>query len=355
MLVEPAPQSKNLILHLFTSSRGVDDVIGCGLRHLLEHLSATGLNDTLDTRLEAEGAFLTAHTMRDAMDFEIQLPPGKLDLGLAALREVMASSGWSNATVKREVGIIKQEIALRDDPAQLGQAAWMAAYGPAGADPLGDPAVLDAATPAAMEDVRKAVFATSNITLVIEGPVQLNEGIAAGRKFLEKMPSVEADLHRGRFPLAKAGNVTVDAAGEARAVAVPGVDKPSCAATICAALAIASEVRDSFVTYTPSISNGLVIVGVTDSNSRLTSFLETIDASAADGLFERGHRLGVRWGMREIGTPESSAANRGLLMVQQATSKFETLQAQLAGVSQADFRKAVLAFRTRAAEVTGTR
>lgn len=355
LLVEPAMKAKSITVHLFASARGVDESKGSGLRHLLEHLSVKGADGALDERLESKGCFLRAETMRDAMDIEISLPPGKLEVGLAALKEILGVHDFDATGIKREVGIIKEEIALRDDAGSLAAEGWKLVYGGSGEDPIGDAATLDSATAEEVSKVCKATFASANLALVIEGPVTLNDATDAGKALLAALPASHADLKHERSPLAVAPTRgEANATGEARCLAVPGIGDSRCAASLCAALALASEVKDAFVTYTPSLDAGLVTVGVTDSVGRLSHLVDGLDAAGIDALYGRGLRLAWSWSLRQIATPEASAYVRGLLLVQDPLAKFEVLQERIAKVTSAEFRTAVIGFRTRAATVVGT-
>jgi len=107
--------AKSLVVELFAASRGTEEApINNGLRHLLEHLIAKGPSGDLDKRLETAGGFLTAETGRDTMSFRVNLPPGKLDLGLRTLGEVMQMPVVTTETIQREAAIVAQEAALRD-------------------------------------------------------------------------------------------------------------------------------------------------------------------------------------------------------------------------------------------------
>ena len=103
ILVERVPRSANVSLQLFAGTRGIE--ADRGQRHLLEHLVARGSKQDLDSRLEAEGAFLRPQTLRDAMVFEVLLPPGKLKLGLSALRDIVRARVFSKERIAKEIRI----------------------------------------------------------------------------------------------------------------------------------------------------------------------------------------------------------------------------------------------------------
>jgi hypothetical protein len=209
---------------------------------------------------------------------------------------------------------------------------------------MGDLAAIKATTPDALEATRKATFATGNLLLVIDGPIGLTEGTKQGVVFLSKLPATKADAGADRIPMPGPGRVEVEAFGEARGLPVPPLGDPVCIARLCAALAIASELQDAYVTYTPSALNGMVIVGQVGQIGKLGKFIDGLDDGAADGMLERARLLGARWAVRQVGTPEASAYTRGLLMSRNVRFRFESVQEAVAHVSVADFRAAIASF-----------
>ena len=344
LLVEPAPQAKNVTVHLFAAARGVDETKTSGLRHLLEHLCVKGPDGKLDERLESNGAFLRARTFRDALDVQIDVPPGKLQIAFDALSEVLQTGGWTATDIAREAGVIEQELALQPDDAALTSALWRQAYGGNGADPMGDLATIQATTPEALEATRRATFACGNLVLVIEGPIGLTVGTKQGVAFLSKLTTGKSDLGVVRIPKSGPGRVEVEAYGEARGVPVPPLSDPICVARLCAALAIASELQDAYMTYTPSALNGMVVVGQVGEVGKLGKFIDSLDDGAADGLLERGRILGARWAARQVDSPEASGFTRGLLMSRNVRFHFESVQEAMAHVSVAEFRAAIASF-----------
>src|SRR5688500_7954220 len=68
VLVERMPAATSLSVQLFASARAVPESKQThGWRHLLEHLVARGPKGDIDARLESQGAFMRARTLRDAM------------------------------------------------------------------------------------------------------------------------------------------------------------------------------------------------------------------------------------------------------------------------------------------------
>ena len=344
LIVEPAPQSLSLAVHLFAASRGVDESKTSGLRHLLEHLCVKGVDGKLDARLETAGAFLRARTLRDAMDIEVDVPPGKLSLAFDALGEVMRTGGWTPEDIAREAGVIEQESVLQSEDAILTASLWRQAYGGDGYDPMGDPATVKAATPAALEAVRRATFSSANLLLYIVGPIALKEGTAEGIAYLTKLPPGTADAGGVRSAKAGPGRQEVEAFGEARGVPVPSISDPVCVARLCAALAIAASLPDAYVTYTPSALNGMVVVGMVGQIGMLGKFIDDLDEGTADEMLPRAKLLGGRWAAQQVGTPEASARVRGHLGCRNSRIRFENVADAISSLSAAEFRAAIASF-----------
>lgn len=345
LLVEPAAQAKNLTVHLFASAAGVDESKTSGMRHLLEHLCVKGHDGKLDERLESAGAFLQARTLRDAMDIEVDVPPGDLQMAFDALSDVMRGGGWSASDIAREAGVIEQEIALQPESGALASSLWAQAYGGNGYDPLGDIATIKATTPEQLEALRRETFASANLVLVIAGPIDLRSGIKLGTSYLNLLPATKADGAPVRAAKPGPGRAEVDAFGEARGVPAPPLSDSECVAKLCAALAIASELKDAFVTYTPSALGGMVIVGQVGEVGTLGKFIDALDEGDADEMLARARVLGHRWAIRQ-GDGVNSGYTRGLLMCRNPRFQFDNVSDAIDQISVADFRAAILAFNS---------
>ena len=312
VLVERVPNATRLYTRLFLSARGAEDTPAThGLRHLLEHLLATGRDGRLDERLEREGAFLGPQTLRDAVEFDCDAPSGKLDLALGALGEMLRLRPLTQEAIGREVGVVRQEGALQSPSARLSTAAWRVAYGDAALAPFGDPEAMRRTTPAAMAELHRRLCAGPNLVIVVAGDVDLDKATAAAASVVRAAPRLEA-----RFsvrPEGKGGEAEAEAYGEARALPVPAYDSPRTVAALAAALALASGVETAFVTYTPSGRPGLVIVGQTGENSGLGA---KIDGANAASLWRRGRLLARLWLQRQTADPSANASLRGLLLAQ---------------------------------------
>lgn len=342
ILVERVPGASRVWTRLILSSRGAEDKPAThGFRHLLEHLVATGRDGRIDGRLEREGAFLTAETLRDASIFSCDAPAAKLDLALGALGEMLRLRPLSAADLSREVGILRQEGALLDPSVRLSTAAWRVAYGTQGLSPFGDLSALRSATPEAISALHARLCAGPNLVVVIAGDVDLDRATAAAASLVRTAPKVDGAF--AARDAAKGGATEVDEVlGEVRALPVPGYDEPRTVAALAAALSIGSDLDDAFVTYTPSIRPGLVVLGRSGESSGLAA---RVDAANAAALWPRARRLADAWLRRQTASPGTNATLRGLLLAQSIDATPDRMRDAIAAMSYAQFAEAVGAFK----------
>lgn len=355
VMVERIPNAKVLSVQLFVGAAPAPDTgATSGLRHLLEHLAARGRDGSIDLELETAGAFLQARTYRPATVYEVTLGPGQLQLGLKAVAEVLHSAPATPEGIAKEAVIIGQEGALRDDTARLGAAAWTQAYGDAGADPFGNLDVIRAATPQALSGLRQKLEVGGNVAISIAGDVNVDEATRLASETISGLskanyatPAPDSDHPSPGHPiLGHPGTAQTDARGEVRAAIVGSYRDIATAATLAAGLAVASEMDDAFLTYTPSDSEGLIIVGRTD---RRQDVQEAFDKAKPEELFGRGRALAERWVERQLESPSSVAFARGLLLVENSSLKPETLVENLKTMSFDEFKRGLARFQGAAA------
>ncbi|MEZ0327945.1 MAG: hypothetical protein ACAH95_18785 [Fimbriimonas sp.] len=335
LLVERRSSAKSLSLQLFISARAGGTFAE---RHLLEHLAALG-NGDLDVRLESQGAFLKAQTLREATVYEFDLPQGKFALGLSALHEILTPRKWSTGQVRKEADILKLEDRTRNSAARVSDAAWLKAYGPAGASAFD----LTVPTPERMAQLQHSALRPENLGVVAIGNIELDATTAAIERELKTRipPSSKVEPSAERKP-GGGGSTEAGANGRAVAVPVPSYRNPVTAAVLSAALALASEQRESYVTYTPSSKNGLVILGSTQDSEIKT-------AARAEELFALGKLMGKQWVQERI-----AGFYRGLLLVQERDLRPETLRENIDAMTLEQFREALARFISpTAVTVTG--
>lgn len=341
ILVERVPGASRVWTRLFLSARGADETpVTHGLRHLLEHLVATGRDGTLDARLEKEGAFLTPQTLRDATEFDCDAPAGKLDLALGALGEMLSLRSLQAGDIAREAGIVRQEGALMEPSGRFAAAAWRVAYGDAGLAPFGDLDIIRAAAPGTLAALHRRLCVGPNLVVVVAGDVDLDKATAAAAGIVRAAPKQEGSF--ALRPAGKGGEGEGDAYGEARALPVPSYDEPRTVAALAAALAIGSELDDAFVTYTPSRRPGLVVLGRTGEETGLDARVAAADPAA---LWGRGKLLVAGWLRRQTGDPGANASLRGLLLAQSVDAAPDRMRDAVSALTYGQFAAAVDAFK----------
>lgn len=351
VLVERVPGAKEVAIGLFVSSNGSQESVAThGWRHLLEHFLARGVEGATDLKLETAGGYLRARTLRDAMAFEVSLPADRLDLGIAALKEVLGAPNPTAEQIAREVQVIEEEGALRDGAARVSETAWRVAYGPRGLDPFGELATMASATPKALATLRTRMFTGPGVAVVVAGDVDLDKTTAAVRKLVEPLPSA---VRSASPPPAEptSGRTGIDESGHHRALPVGDIRSYRTVAALAAALALAADLKRPSVIYTPSASTGLIVLGSLESGD---SFRKRLNQSDPAALFERGRTLARRWVRQRLREPGEIVAFRGLLLVQAPDLRPEMIVEQIDALPFAEFASAVAGFRgPKAIEVEG--
>jgi predicted Zn-dependent peptidase len=345
LLVENMPRAKVASVQLFASSLKVpDSPENHGLKHLLEHLILKGQNKDLDLKMESQGMFFTGRTLRDAMQIEVTCAPEQIPLAIDFLKEILKPVNIKPQDITNEVRVMKQEQALQSDPDRLGTAEWMIAYSERGIDPFGDLQVMVNATPDSVQKFQSQLFAADNLVLVVDGPLDVEKATKQGKDFLssctgktESVPDPRPAGTPGRFELE-------NAFGEARAARVGGFKDEKTAWALAAALALASQVKQVFVTYTPSSDNGLVILGQTNANSGMGLLIDGLQPGDMSALYPLGKALAKRWIERQLEDPSLNAYLRGVLLCQGANYKPEEFLSNIDQMTWQDFFKGVELF-----------
>lgn len=345
ILAETFPGARLMAVQLFASVRGAADTPEThGYRHLLEHLIVKGTNGDLDMRLESKGVFLKAETYRDFMHVSIVGPYDQLDLALDAIKQILTPPHWTQDQLAKEAKVIAQELVLLPDSILFSNALWLSAFGDAGIDPMGDAATIAKATPEQLMALHRAHFASQNLLLVVSGPVKLDDVTRKATALLGGLrPSQSAA--QAASPEGKPGRVDVPAAfGEARAALVQGAAAPKTAAVLAAALAISSLVDASFVTWTPTIRPGLVIVGQTEDNNGLGRKIDAMSDAERATYFEAARNLAHRWISSKLGDPVESGLLRGELLVLNWSARPDDLLDNVDKMTLNDFLQGFQAF-----------
>lgn len=354
IVVERMADEPMISVQLWASSRSVPESAKThGWRHLLEHLVARGSGD-LDRRLEKSGGYLRARTFRDAMQFEISVGPKNLDLAISALSEIMRPLRATQEDIDREIAIFTQEFATYDDAAKLSAGAWFAAYGEGGLDPFGKEDTIKLATPESLRDLQRKHFYPENLVVAIAGDVDIKKATEAATVLVGMKQGATRAADSSR-PLGSPGRIEIDGFGEGRAALVSAYDRPQTVGSLAFALAIGSTIEGGFVTYTPSIQRGVMMLGQTEKQSGIGLRIDAVAAQEWPQLFAVGKILARQWVNRYMTSASGVAYIRGLLMVQGLASRPEAMLTAIHALTLSEFKEAALAFsKDRAVTVVGS-
>lgn len=354
IIVERMVDEPMISVQLWASARSVPETPQThGWRHLLEHIIARGKGD-LDKRLETNGSYLRARTFRDAMQIEVNVGPRQLDLAMSAISEILRPLQTDQAAINHEVAIMREEFATNEDAGKLGGSAWLAAYGDSGLDSIGSLEVMGKATPEALKELQRKHFYPENLVLSIAGPVDVKKATEAAIGLIGVKQGATLAAIPDRAP-GKAGRVEAEAFGEGRAAVVGSFDRPQTVGALAFALAVASEVEGSFVTYTPSQRRGLVIVGQTEKVAGMGLKIDSVGVDDWSRLFAIGKILARRWVERYMGSSTGLAYIRGILLSQNHASRPEQMLDAVDQLTSAQFKDAAQAFsREKGITVVGS-
>lgn len=317
-----------------------------GLRHLLEHLVALGPDRGLDRRLEAVGGGLTADTYRDASHFRVWGPAKAMGALVAAVAELLRPPMLDEALIRRELGVLREEEALRDPESLAGAALWQMAFGEAGLDPFGDLQAMSAASPEQLRGLWSALFAGRNMVLVACVPDRQQEWADEIRRRIAwpRGDPRPPDLLREARPVASANAEGL--LGSYRAAAVRGLDSEDTAEALAGALLLSSKLDGGRVLYTPSDLPSLVIVGDVGSERGLAeAWRRALDGwQAADGV--AAARWAAQWLEGQLRDPLRAGLWYGVAALQGRASAPDDLLRRLRGLDANAVRRGLERFGT---------
>lgn len=328
-------------IQLFAAARACPETASShGHRHLLEHLLAKGADGKLGERLEREGWFLSAETYRDFMVFKLTGVASRWEKASEAITEILAGWRHPTETIESEALVIEQEAAILPKSTRISAEAWQRAYGAFGLDPIGSSTTIGGATPESLAALHLRQFARNQLTVSVAGPIDPRAVIDKFSTVLSKSPkAVEARWSRS-------------AVGQSGAVQIPGCAAVyiSCgpystsetAALVGLACLLGTELDQGFVTYTPSQSAGLVIVG-TSAGEDIAPIRKAIQSSAAE--LGQVREMASRWATAGSLSAAACAWWNGVFQVQAAGGKPDIFTSAIDNMSQADVDSAIAKLR----------
>jgi predicted Zn-dependent peptidase len=184
VVADPVPGFQTLALTV-AAGRGAraEAEAEAGWSHLLEHMvfkgaGARSARDIVEA-IEARGGSINAATGYERTSFQVRSLAGGLQLGLEVIADLVLKPTLDPAELKREVGVIAQEIAEADDTPddfvfELAQTAAFAGHS-LGRPVLGTEASISAADPASLEAWRARLYAPDRLVVSAAGAIDEDE------------------------------------------------------------------------------------------------------------------------------------------------------------------------------------
>lgn len=350
IIAEQMPNSSTVAISLFSSARGISDKIG--QRHLLEHLILDRKkgNQTLDEYAESQGIIFTGRTSRDTLQIEVIAPAEKLSVAIELLKATVAPLQVSSETISKEAHLISEEIALSTDDKLLSDAVWRAAYGEGGIDPAGQPEELANVSPQSLEDTLSDILRAERITVSLVTPLPPEKATEPIRDWISGLKTGDPIVHTPR-EFKPDRYVTEATFGEARGAKVGAWNEPETAEVLAAAMALASQRPGCFLTFTPGLEPGLIVIGRTSANSGFGTGIDGLEEGELAAWFEIGKSQAKRWVQVQMFSANGLAGLRGRLLNVNVGLRPETMLENLDSVDWNGFRRGVERFRSKSCAV----
>lgn len=201
-----------------------------GAFHLLEHILFLGEGDErmgpADWFAERHGSSLSATTYRELMVLQVEGPSDQWRNGVKAIAMLLRKPNSSAESIKREVAVIREEVALQqaDRSRMLLDATWShASANPSfGRSTAGSTARMELMTGELIHSLYDKHFVGSNCVASFAGDADAKDALAAELAFLPKGERSQVP----KFDGVKAGRTEVPSvSGVGAGFAAPGVDE----------------------------------------------------------------------------------------------------------------------------------
>lgn len=317
-------------IQLILSNRELPDkASNYGYRHLLEHIVARSLKGH-DYEVETIGGFLFATTSRDWLKFEWRLPPDKLNLAFKGMAAFLKDCGATTESIKRESLAISQEIALANSLEISSKMAWKSIYGENGLDPVGSKDSVMTATPKDLQDIWRQITKGSNVVISACGTLNLKSFTSSCQDVLSGLTTSKPGEISGRSVDGSFGTpLTIG-------IPVPSIATRQGASALVAAFGLAGRLNRPYVTYTPSIRPGVVVVGTTDPYDSIKQAIDSGDPATA---FYVGRLNAMQWLRIRLSTPDSAAEFNGTLLSLSPSLRPKKIAESIELASYAEFQR----------------
>jgi zinc protease len=200
VLVEERPTSDIVAVQLWVKAGARDEAPReHGLAHYLEHMvfkgTPTRRTDFVDRELERLGGRINASTSVDYTDYHVVLPAGPVAPAIEMLADISTNALLDDQELEREKRVVLEEMRRSDDdPGRiLDQRLFEAAFSghPYGHRVLGSPEVVRNLSRERLLAFYRRQYVPEAFTLVVVGPIDAAEVLAAARRALGHLPRGE--------------------------------------------------------------------------------------------------------------------------------------------------------------------
>jgi hypothetical protein len=239
--------------------------------------------------------------------------------------EVTAPLNLTQAEIVKEVGTIREELAILSWTTRLARPAWQTAFGAGAPDPQGDPSAMEKMTPEQLAGLAQSLFVGNRTSVAVSGGIDQTAALEAASKVFASLPRGPELEESSLKPETSSGSAQADDAwGEGRAATVLDCANTDTLATLAAALALAAHIQESTVVYTPSARDGVVILCV-EGDAALKE-LDGLTQTMMNSLSPSGLAMVKNWARTLGSSPSKSAATLSSLRGQRRTLDLATVQ-----------------------------
>lgn len=290
-------------IQLILGTRGlIETPANHGYRHLLEHLVARSIPKH-DFQLESQGGALYAYTARDWMRFEWRVPPELIPVALGGISKFLKPQVFGKDLIERESKMIGLERSHLSPSDRSSIEIWSAIFGAEGQDAVGTWESTSKAEPEQLTDIWRTITRSNNVVISASGPIDIKTFTDDASSLVRGLASNNAVRSNRKA----AGNVSTN---QAVGLALQSIEKDATAAMMVAAFGMTSRIPSPFVTFTPTASGGVLLLG-----SLGTSIPRGTGADESDvAIYHRGKQLALEWLDSKLMTPEGSAEFNGTLL-----------------------------------------
>lgn len=189
----------NIVAAVNAGSKDETDATS-GLVHLLEHYvlfrgTETKSGSEIAADIRRHGGYFNAHTGQDLALFELSLPAGAADFGLANQKEILFNLKIDGKEVEAEKEVLLEELSqIRDDPFRYAAALCyqkLFAGHPYGRPVFGTAETIKTLAADEIERFYRTYFVPGNCALAVVGDFSLNDMEAKVRAVFETVPKSE--------------------------------------------------------------------------------------------------------------------------------------------------------------------